>query len=103
MVEQNKRLRQENSTLREAAIANDRLRHLLDFKKTSPLNLLSAEVVSVDPSPYYKTVFIDKGEGDGVQRDLAVISPGGVVGKIFKTSPLNWGLMCPSFWSIGLA
>jgi rod shape-determining protein MreC len=87
LVEQNKRLRQENSILREAAIANDRLRHVLDFKETSPLKLLSAEVVSVDPSPYYKTVFVDKGEEDGVQRDLAVIRPGGLVGKIFKTSP----------------
>jgi len=87
LIEQNKRLRQENPLLIEAAIANQRLRRLLEFKEKSPLNLLAAEVVSVDTSLYYKTVYIDKGEQDGVRKDFAVISPSGVVGKIFKTSP----------------
>ena len=87
LVEQNKSLRQENILLREAAMANSRLRELLDFKEKSPLKLVAAEVVSVDTSLYFKTVFIDKGETDGVKKDFAVISPSGVVGKIFKTSP----------------
>ena len=87
LIEQNKSLRQENILLRETAIANKRLRTLLDFKEKTPLRLLAAEVVSVDTSLYFKTVFIDKGENDGVKKDLAVITPSGVVGKIFKTSP----------------
>ena len=87
LVEKNNSLRQENILLREASMANKRLRELLDFKKKSPLQLLAAEVVSVDTSLYFKTVFIDKGETDGVKKDLAVITPSGVVGKIFKTSP----------------
>jgi len=87
LLEQNKCLRQENILLREAAIANQRLRALLDFKEKAPLKLLAAEVVSVDTSLYFKTVFIDKGEKDGVRKDFAVINPSGVVGKVFKTSP----------------
>lgn len=87
LVEQNNSLRQENILLREAAMANKRLRDLLGFKEKPPLQLLAAEVVSVDTSLYFKTVFIDKGENDGVEKDCAVITPSGVVGKIFKTSP----------------
>ncbi len=87
LAEQNDRLRQENILLREAAMANKRLRELLGFKEKPPLELLAAEVVSVDTSLYFKTVFIDKGEDDGVQKDCAVITPSGVVGKTFKTSP----------------
>ncbi|HNU70672.1 MAG TPA: rod shape-determining protein MreC [Thermodesulfobacteriota bacterium] len=86
LAEENKRLVQENIMLREAAMANQRLREMLDFEKNSSLNLLATEVVGVDASLYYQSVFIDKGEIDGVKKDMAVISPSGVVGKILKTS-----------------
>lgn len=89
LAEENTRLRQENILLREAAIANQRLREMLAFKESSCLNLLAAEVVGVDASLYFRSIFIDKGERDGVKKDMAVISPSGVVGKILKTSPYS--------------
>jgi rod shape-determining protein MreC len=80
-----KRLQQENLSLREMALANIRLRKLLGFRKSSSLNLVAAEVVGVDSSLYFKSIIIDKGVKHGIKKDLAVISPDGVVGRILKT------------------
>ena len=81
-----KMLQQENSSLRESALANQRLRKLLGFKKRYPLKLVAAEVVGVDSSLYFKTIVIDKGKKDGVKKDMAVISPAGVVGRVLRVS-----------------
>jgi len=79
-----KRLQKEVLSLREMALANTRLRKLLGFKKGSPLNLVTAQVVGVDASLYFKSIIIDKGLRHGIKKDLAVISPDGVVGRILK-------------------
>jgi len=80
------RLRQEKAFLRESALANSRLRELLKFKKGSPLKLVAAEVIGVDSSSYFKSVFIDKGEKAGIKKDMGVISPSGIVGRILKVA-----------------
>jgi len=79
-------LQQENVSLRESAVTNERLRALLDFKKSSPLGLVAAEVVGVDASLHFRSVIIDKGERDGVKKDMAVINSDGVVGRILKAA-----------------
>jgi len=81
-----KLLQQENISLRESAAANERLRALLEFKDASPLGLVAAEVVGVDASLYFKSVIIDKGEHDGIRKDMAVINSDGVVGRILKAA-----------------
>jgi rod shape-determining protein MreC len=58
----------------------------LDFKKTSPLKLVPAEVVGVDASTYFQSIIIDKGTAAGIRKDMAVISPRGVVGRILKVT-----------------
>jgi rod shape-determining protein MreC len=74
---------------READLANQRLRSLLNFKKSIATPLLPAEVVAFDPSGWFQTIFIDKGSKDGVVRDLAVVSAEGLVGRIIKVSSRN--------------
>ena len=49
--------------------------------------MVAAEVIGQDPSSWFKSVTINKGEGDGVKRGMAVISPDGVVGQILKAAP----------------
>ena len=63
-------------------LSNLRLRELLEFKKEIPYHFLAAEVISRDPSIWFKTVIIDKGLADGIQKGFPVIIPDGIVGQI---------------------
>jgi len=49
--------------------------------------MVVAEVIGQDPTSWFKSMTINKGERDGVRKGMAVISPDGVVGQILKTSP----------------
>jgi rod shape-determining protein MreC len=81
-----KKLRQENVILQESALANERLRKLLEFKKNNPRQLVTAEVVGVDASLYYGSFFINKGKNDGLKKGMAVLCPDGAVGRILKVA-----------------
>jgi rod shape-determining protein MreC len=83
------RLQNENIRLEEAALANDRLKQLLDLKKEMPYHLLAAEVIGRDPSNWYRTVMINKGTRDGVGIEMGVITPAGVVGRVIKADPAS--------------
>jgi rod shape-determining protein MreC len=48
--------------------------------------MITAEVIGRDPSSWFRSVTINKGEMDGVNRGMAVISPDGVIGQVLKTS-----------------
>jgi rod shape-determining protein MreC len=92
--EENKRLKQkiaqlqeENYGMKEMKLANERLRELLQFRGKTSSSMIGAEVIGQDPSSWFKSVTIDKGERDGVKRGMAVISTGGVIGQILKTAP----------------
>jgi len=69
---------------REMALANHRLREFVALKKESPLRLVAAEIIAKDPSPWYKTVIINKGRNGGVAAGCPVIVPQGVVGFILS-------------------
>ena len=67
---------------READLANERLRALLNFKKSIATPLLPAQLVAFDPSGWFQTILIDKGRNDGVVLDMAVVSAEGLVGRV---------------------
>jgi rod shape-determining protein MreC len=66
----------------ELEVSNDRLRNLFDFRQNIPDEVLAAEVIGIDPSPWYRTIIIDKGKANGVKKGLPVIIPEGVVGQV---------------------
>lgn len=80
-------LQEENHRMKEMKLANDRLRQLLQFREKNSPSMIGAEVIGQDPSSWFKSVTIDKGEKDGVKKGMAVISPTGVIGQILKTAP----------------
>lgn len=93
IVQENERLKKEldHTTTRidqqkELAYSNTRLRRLLKFKKGLARRFVSAEVVAQDPSPWYKTIIIDKGRADGIVKGLPVVVSEGVVGQIMSAS-----------------
>ncbi|MBW1676612.1 MAG: rod shape-determining protein MreC [Deltaproteobacteria bacterium] len=76
----------EKSRYLESELASQRLRKLLEMKSEVPHRMLPAKVVGLDPSGWFKTVFINRGTGDGVSRGMAVIASGGIVGRIIGAS-----------------
>ncbi|HTL61148.1 MAG TPA: rod shape-determining protein MreC [Nitrospira sp.] len=79
-------LRGENNQLREVAAATQRLTSLLQFKEQALPSMVAAQVIGRDSSNRYKSVILNKGEGDGIQKDMGVITPAGVVGRVVKTT-----------------
>ncbi len=75
-------LKLENSITNELIIENERLRELLGFRKLHPPASVMAQVIAKESSPSSRTVTINKGADDGVLKDMAVIAPMGIVGRV---------------------
>ncbi len=69
---------------RERALAGEAesLRRLLDLRDRSQMPTLAAEVIGTSPTADFRSVIIDRGTSDGVQIDMAVVSPAGAVGRV---------------------
>ena len=77
---------EKNNRFNEIEIFNLRLRKLLNFRKNMAGQVLVAEVIGKDPSPWFKTIIIDKGKSDGVGKGLPVLMPEGIVGQVIYAS-----------------
>jgi rod shape-determining protein MreC len=80
-------LQKDNARMKEIVSANERLQRLLEFREKISSPMIAAEVIGQDPSSWFKSLTLNKGEKDGVRKGMAVISPEGVVGQILKTAP----------------
>jgi rod shape-determining protein MreC len=80
-------LEKESQQMRETALANERFQKLLQFREKLSPSVIAAAVIGQDPSSWFKSVTINKGEKDGLKKGMAVISPEGVIGQILKTAP----------------
>ncbi len=76
----------ENTRLQEKGRLAERLRGLLDFKEQSRLDTITATVIGRKPTQWFETIIINKGRSDGVEIDMGVIVPQGVVGKVIHAS-----------------
>ena len=68
---------------------NNALMEMLEFKKNKKFIIKSAKVVNKGIQPNLLSVIIDRGIIDGVENDLPVLTPKGVVGKTIETSSNN--------------
>jgi rod shape-determining protein MreC len=80
------RMRLEQARLVEAEVQNDRLREALKFKERSGFKAVPATVIGADVSGWFRTITIDRGSGDGLERGMAVITPDGIVGRTQEVS-----------------
>jgi rod shape-determining protein MreC len=62
------------------------LERLLDLRDRLPLKTTAAEIIAAGATPDFRTLTIDKGTLQGIRPDMAVISPGGVVGRVVVPS-----------------
>ncbi len=77
---QNASLASQMQLLEEYRLENVRLRELFKFQQELPRKTLPARVISKDILLDQKSILIDKGREDGVERLQGVISADGVVG-----------------------
>nr|WP_083843621.1 rod shape-determining protein MreC [Desulfobacter postgatei] len=92
-VEENQVLRRELSTAQHTAnrckeleLENTRLKKFVNFQNSVPAAYVAAQVIARDPSPWFKTIIIDKGEKDGLIKGLPVLVSEGIVGQIIKVA-----------------
>ncbi len=75
-------MRLEQVRLSEDAAQARRLQNLLAFKEQFVAKTVAAQVIGSSGSDFSRIIYIDKGENSGIKRDMAVITPDGVVGKV---------------------
>jgi rod shape-determining protein MreC len=89
-------VRAENETLRQRvaelevrlqeqralAVSAERLQALVDLRARTTLPTVAASVIAGNPNPGLLTVTVDRGTADGVQADMAVIGPRGIIGRV---------------------
>jgi rod shape-determining protein MreC len=82
------RLKVRNAELEGRALEADRLTALLNFRTAhAETPMIAARVIGASPDSGSLVVNIDRGSRDGIRRDMGVITPDGVVGKIFAVYP----------------
>jgi len=93
LVKENTLLKQENITLRNTSLKNDelyfeneRLRDLLDYKKSVKYKTIPAQVIGRSNQIASQTILIDKGARDGLKPDMPVASNLGIIGRIYQLS-----------------
>jgi len=95
MREENDQLRTElgalkirNAQLESRSVEADRLANLLGFRdQHAEVQMLAARVIGATPDPASHMVLINRGTRDGVRRDMGIITPEGVVGKVLAAYP----------------
>ena len=74
--------RMEVAHLRKLEAENTHLNQALKFQENVPFHVLAAKIIRRQPSTWWHTVTIDRGDKHGVGVQLPVLSPEGLVGKI---------------------
>lgn len=84
------RLEQAEAQVREAeslVAENQSLTRMLELEDSWVVSdRVTARVIGTGPKNFNWAAIIDKGRSDGIKPDMAVIAPGGLVGKVYSAS-----------------
>jgi rod shape-determining protein MreC len=72
------RLQEERALAQQAAD----LRRLLELKVAAPVSTTAADIIGASSTSGYRAILINKGRQDGLEADMAILSPDGVVGRV---------------------
>ena len=81
------RLRLEQAALLEDAHQGQRLQALLGFQQKYIYTTLAAQAIGSSGNDQSRVFYLDKGSADGLERDMAVITADGIVGKVRDVFP----------------
>ena len=85
--EQIEQMRLDQVRLADDAAQARRLQTLLSFKEQFISRTVAAQVIGSSGSDLSRIIYIDKGEKSGIERDMAVITADGIVGKVLLVYP----------------
>ncbi len=81
-------LTQELNTIKLEQYELDNLRELMELDQKYPsYEKVAARVIGSDGGNWFNTFLIDKGEKDGIEKDMNVIAGSGLVGIVIDTGP----------------
>jgi rod shape-determining protein MreC len=81
-------LKLQNAELQGRAAEADRLSQLLGFREEqAAVPMVAARVIGGSPDASSHAIFINRGTRDGLKRDMGVITPEGIVGKLVAVFP----------------
>jgi rod shape-determining protein MreC len=87
LVEEVAGLRGEVRRLEGLARANDELRDLLGFARSTGFPVVPCEVIArEDAYGWWQTIRLDRGNSSGIRENMAVITPAGLVGRTMDVS-----------------
>jgi rod shape-determining protein MreC len=79
-------LKLQNAQLQGKAAEADRLAVLLNFRQShGDVPMITARVIGASAGTASQTIQLDRGERDGIKRNMGVITPDGVVGKVVES------------------
>ncbi len=81
------RLRLEQAEMLQDALQGQRLQVLLGFQQKYVYSTVAAQIIGSSGSDQSHVFYINKGSADGLARDMAVITPDGIVGKVRDVFP----------------
>ena len=81
----NDQLRASNQALRGVEAENIRLKSALGYQGQSAFTLVPARIIGRSPSNWWSTAVIDKGFAELVEKEMPVVTPDGLVGKVVNT------------------
>jgi rod shape-determining protein MreC len=81
------RARTQQARLAELEVENHHLSELLELKEALGLQSVAANVIGADASGLARTLVLEGGSDEGLEAGMAVLSTGGVVGKLIATGP----------------
>lgn len=76
------RLGEENNRLKEEILFNARVNELLPYAAAAPFQASAARITAFNIDDWTRTIVISAGNADGIKKDMAVITPAGVVGRV---------------------
>ncbi|MGH7817067.1 MAG: rod shape-determining protein MreC [Candidatus Binatia bacterium] len=76
----------ERQRLLEAEATNRKLQTLLEFRAQLPGKPVTASIIANSASSWFQGCILDKGSADGVEKDMAVVTPLGIVGKVVSVT-----------------
>lgn len=68
---------------------NQRLKKLLNFNTPAAERTIGARVIGQDGTVWKKVLELDKGSRHNIKKDMAVIAPEGLVGRILEADPVT--------------
>jgi rod shape-determining protein MreC len=85
---ENEALKLQIAQLQGKAAEADRLAALLNFRQShADVPMIGARVIGASAGTASLTIELDRGERDGIRRNMGVITPDGVIGKVIEAYP----------------